>query len=650
MQETRGGMVFLVSVQQDDDEVAAIAHVLTTHGWPLQRITLSGGADDAPKAIETADAACVVVVFSSEAAKSARLTWVAERAHRRDALVAVRLDNAVHPAADAKVLDLSHWRDAPDAATRLQLFEAVAARAGPPRAQRRPSTPGRETVWAWLDRHRIWGLGALAGAMLIAAGLALFVLAPQTVLPPPATESAQAAPDPTATGAAAGAAMRVLARPDGADPAALRALIALHKSGPMADQARAQLSALDGLAWRKAEQASDAATALAALGTYRFDFPQGQWIEAARSLETHWRNVLLEAQQHLAAMGYAPGDVVGVGGPATEAAVLRFETEHGLARSGKVHEGLLQALRTAIDPDAAARNAGALVGRLSQAQAPATVATAIASAPTGPLQTLRDCFLCPTMVVLPPGQFSMGDALGRGNGDEGPVRTVTIAYPLAVSRTEITFEEWDACVADNGCAHRPNDMGWGRDDRPVVNISYSDARQYAAWLSRKTGRTYRLLTEAEWEYAARAGGQASFSFGEEAALACRFANGADASSAYAWKNAACADGFPDRTAPVARFAANRFGLHDMHGNVWEWVEDCWAPTHAGAPTDGSARTLACTNQQRLLRGGAFSVDLDKLRAAFRYPFADQRMPFFGLRIARVMSQRDRTSPAPKGGP
>jgi formylglycine-generating enzyme required for sulfatase activity len=374
--------------------------------------------------------------------------------------------------------------------------------------------------------------------------------------------------------------LRALARPDGIDPAALRAVIAIHKTGPMADQARAQLTALDAIAWRKAEQAADATSALAALTTYRYDFPQGQWIDAARSLETHWRNVLLESQQLLAAMGYAPGDVVGVGGPGTEAAVMRFETEKGLTHSGKVHEGLLQALRTAQDPTKIAPSppaTDALVNRLAQVQAPASVVGAAANAPGAALQTLRDCFLCPTMVVLPPGQFEMGDATGRGGGDEGPVRTVTIAYPLAVARTEVTFEEWDACVAENGCAHKPDDMGWGRGDRPVVNVSYSDARQYAAWLSRKTGKTYRLLSEAEWEYAARAGAQTSFSCGEDPSLACRFANGADAASAYSWKNTSCADGFAGATAPVARFAANRFGLHDMHGNVWEWVEVCWSP-------------------------------------------------------------------------
>jgi formylglycine-generating enzyme required for sulfatase activity len=163
---------------------------------------------------------------------------------------------------------------------------------------------------------------------------------------------------------------------------------------------------------------------------------------------------------------------------------------------------------------------------------------------------LRDCPECPEMVVVPAGAASLASG-----------RNVSIGTPLAVGKFEVTFAEWDACVAQGGCSHRPDDRGWGRGRQPVMNVSWDDAQRYVAWLSRKTGKSYRLLREAEWEYAAQAGS------GREAAAA----PGA---------NQANCSGYGSRwdgrqTAPVGSFAANAFGLHDMLGNVWEWTADCW---------------------------------------------------------------------------
>jgi formylglycine-generating enzyme required for sulfatase activity len=240
------------------------------------------------------------------------------------------------------------------------------------------------------------------------------------------------------------------------------------------------------------------------------------------------------------------------------------------------------------------------------------------------------------MVVIPAGRFRMGDLTGKGDVDEGPVRVVTLAAPLAVGRTEVTFEEWDACVTDGACVHRPNDMGWGRGAQPVVNVSYSDALSFVAWLARKTGKPYRLLSEAEWEYAARAGTAGDYVAEASSKDLCRFANGAGAESAYDWRNRSCADGYADRPAPVGSFAANGFGLFDMTGNVWEWTADCWHASYTDAPSDGRSWTAGCEGPNRVLRGGAFSVDAAKLRVSYRYSFPDRRMPFFGLRVARAV--------------
>jgi formylglycine-generating enzyme required for sulfatase activity len=210
---------------------------------------------------------------------------------------------------------------------------------------------------------------------------------------------------------------------------------------------------------------------------------------------------------------------------------------------------------------------------------------------------------CPTMIVVPGGRFMMGSPekeMGRSN-DEGPQHEVTIAMSFAVSRTEVTFAQWDACVAAAACT-KASDSTWGRDDRPVINVSWDDAKQYVAWLSGITRRDYRLLTEAEWEYAARAGNSARFTFGEAE----------EQLDQYAWYRQN-SDG---KTQPVAKKKANAFGLHDMYGNVYEWVEDPWHDNYNGAPTDGSA-WLQGDNSRRVVRGGSWDDFPQNLRAAFR---------------------------------
>ena len=222
--------------------------------------------------------------------------------------------------------------------------------------------------------------------------------------------------------------------------------------------------------------------------------------------------------------------------------------------------------------------------------------------------TLKDGGEGPAMVVLPTGRFRMGSPSGEAgrDSDEGPVRMVNISQRIAMGRYEVTFAEYDRFVAATS-GRRPGDRGWGRGSRPVINVSQEDAQAYATWLSAQTGKTYRLPTEAEWEYAARAGTTTTYSWGNKIG-----------------RNRANCDGCgsewdDEQTAPVGRFAANGFGLFDMHGNVWEWVEDCWHGNYEGAPTDGSAWTSGCVSDVRaVVRGGSWADDPRRLRAANRY--------------------------------
>jgi formylglycine-generating enzyme required for sulfatase activity len=217
------------------------------------------------------------------------------------------------------------------------------------------------------------------------------------------------------------------------------------------------------------------------------------------------------------------------------------------------------------------------------------------------------------MVLVPAGSFIMGSpASEEGRLDhEEPQRKITIARPFAVGRFEITFDEWDACVVAGGCSHRPDDAGWGRGRRPVINLSWDDiTNEYLPWLSRKAGKTYHLLTEAEWEYAARAGTTTPFSTGrtitpEQANFHGFLTYGGSTSEVHR-----------NKTLEVGSFEPNGFGLHDMHVNVWEWVQDCYKESYVGAPVDGSAVTSGdCA--YRVQRGGSWISGPEHLRSANR---------------------------------
>jgi formylglycine-generating enzyme required for sulfatase activity len=241
-----------------------------------------------------------------------------------------------------------------------------------------------------------------------------------------------------------------------------------------------------------------------------------------------------------------------------------------------------------------------------------------------PGSTFRDCTTdCPEMIVIPAGDFMMGSVEGVGSNQERPSRRVTIAKPIAVSKFEVTFQEWDACVTSGGCSHRPDDRNWGRGTQPVINVSWHDAKQFAAWLAHKTGSSYRLLSEAEWEYAARAGTTTRFFFGDDEAVL----------SNHGWS----ALNSENRTHPVGEKRPNQFGLFDMHGNAAEWVEDSWHDSYHGAPADASTWVEGGDVNRRVVRGGSWHTKPDWLRSAFRWgSIAESRSWLTGFRVARTL--------------
>jgi formylglycine-generating enzyme required for sulfatase activity len=244
----------------------------------------------------------------------------------------------------------------------------------------------------------------------------------------------------------------------------------------------------------------------------------------------------------------------------------------------------------------------------------------------------QPCPMCPEMVVAPAGTFTMGSPSSEPGRDkwEEQVR-VTITRPFAVGRFAVTFDQWDACVADGGCNYKPDDRGWGRGTRPVMNVSLNDAQAYAAWLSRKTGKIYRLLSEAEREYVTRAGTTTPFWWGSS--ITTKQAN-YDGEHTYGGR----AKGeFRQRTVSVDSFEANPWGLLNVHGNVWEWTEDCWNESNQGNPGDGSARSTGDCSR-RVVRGGSWGSNPQELRSASRDPYtAGARITTFGFRLARTLN-------------
>jgi len=249
-----------------------------------------------------------------------------------------------------------------------------------------------------------------------------------------------------------------------------------------------------------------------------------------------------------------------------------------------------------------------------------------AIAPSGevlPLRIFRDCPECPELVEIPPGAYERGSRPGEAGhlDSEGPATRVTIKRSFAIGRYPVTFGAWDRCVREGACKHKPNDRGWGRGTGPVFYVSWNDTKDYLAWLNARTGKTYRLPSEAEWEYAARAGASTAYPWGDSVGVKMANCKG-------------CSEQSSDRTTPVGSFPPNRFNLFDMHGNVWQWVADCWNASYAGAPADGSP-WLSGECEKAVVRGGAWGLTPQDVRSARREGDGkDLRSGRRGFRIAR----------------
>jgi formylglycine-generating enzyme required for sulfatase activity len=245
-----------------------------------------------------------------------------------------------------------------------------------------------------------------------------------------------------------------------------------------------------------------------------------------------------------------------------------------------------------------------------------------------PGDSFRECSKdCPEMLVVPAGEFIMGSPAseeGRNN-NEGRQHKVIFARSFAVAKFDVTFDDWDDCVAYGDC-ERVSDPGYWRSWHPVVNVTWDDARRYAAWLSRMTGKPYRMLSEAEFEYAARAGTQTAYPWGDK--IGNSNANCVGCGSQ--WDNR--------KPSPINSFAANRFGLQAMHGNVWQWTEDCWHEDYKGAPEDGSAWVEGGDCSRRVVRGGSWRNDPRLLRSAVRDKGrTGDRSDDLGFRVGRTLS-------------
>lgn len=311
-----------------------------------------------------------------------------------------------------------------------------------------------------------------------------------------------------------------------------------------------------------------------------------------------------EAQGLLAELGYELGPADGVWGARSAAAYRAFLHDAGLPASNVLTLQALLAMHSLAGRQDVEKHVG---------------------------ETFRDCTDCPEMVVLPEGSFMMGsppDEKGRDR-NEGPQHRVEIGYSLAVGKYEVTLAEWDACAADRSCdkVNKVSQGSWAGDDHPLVWVSWIEAQAYLAWLKRKTGEDYRLLTEAEWEYAARAGTTTAYYTGSSISKN-------EANYSHEGKSSTVDELM---VIPVGSYRPNAFGLHDMHGNVWEWVEDCYKSSFEGAPSDGSA-WIPDRCEQRVMRGGSGDSRPQYLRSAFRgYLSANYGYFDIGFRVARTVN-------------
>ncbi|MGB5487472.1 MAG: SUMF1/EgtB/PvdO family nonheme iron enzyme, partial [Lysobacterales bacterium] len=256
-----------------------------------------------------------------------------------------------------------------------------------------------------------------------------------------------------------------------------------------------------------------------------------------------------------------------------------------------------------------------------------------------PGKTFHDCEGCPEMMVIPSNAFWQGskDDSQLALSMEKPSRLVTIDEPFAAGIHEVTMAEWDLCFKEKGCSSQPGDNGWGRGSRPVIMVSWNDAEEYVHWLSEKTGQAYRLPSESEWEYFARAGEESDWPAGHPAVV-CDFGNVAGAETGFRWQHEECQDNTALGTTPAGSFRPNKFGLYDTIGNVSEWTADCLNLSYVDAPVDGSAWGRGICSSH-MTRGGSWITGSKEIRLPARFNLKNgDRNDFTGFRVVRTIDE------------
>ena len=334
------------------------------------------------------------------------------------------------------------------------------------------------------------------------------------------------------------------------------------------------------------------------------DTSHAEWLRLIDALETAFRNSVLSQTAAQVVEVLRPAELPEFES-ASKAATLAAEYERSRASLQIALEGS-GALKSGRESGAISVIVGSGADDREQWIVPGS----------GKTNWFKDFEQGPEMVVVPAGKFTMES---NNYDSEKPPHLVTIAKPFAVGRFPITFAEWDAA----GLPHKPGDAGWGRGRRPVINVSWDDAKAYVAWLSKKTAKAYRLLSEAEWEYGCRAMTTTKYAFGDTISKGqAHYSEGKFGSA--------------ELTVEAGKYLPNSWGLHDMHGNVWEWCKDAWHPNYDGAPQDGSV-WMGGDASLRVLRGGSWRDNPVGLRSANRgWLPTGIRCSFIGFRLARTL--------------
>ena len=409
------------------------------------------------------------------------------------------------------------------------------------------------------------------------------------------------------------------------------------------DQAELHLQRIDHQAWGRAR----ADGSRAAIEDYLELFPAGLHLADADILLNEIRLAEEAENRRLEA---AAGEEESAWEAARAIRTVAAVDAYLAAWPGGAHADEARELRSALQLDEDDRRAfqaaeklgtrkawQAYIDAFPQGSGIAAALEAIDDLTLRPGKVFSDCAGCPRMVVVSAGSFWQGsDATNPlALKKETPRRMVTFAEPFAIGVHEVTFEQWDRCVADGGCSTTPADNGWGRGDRPVIMVSWNNAQEYAAWLSQATGQRYSLPSESQWEYAARAGQEGDWPGGDPA-LVCRFANVAGAETGFSWKHGDCSDASALSTLPVGSLQANAFGLYDTIGNVAEWTLDCMNLSYLDAPSDGSAWNRGICSS-RMTRGGSWFTGTQEIRLPARFNLKNgDRNDFTGLRVVRVI--------------